>query len=76
MKLLLLFINTITATDQATIFIIDEPEISLNIKWQRKLLNSLLRLSTKSQVQFMIATHSIELLAPNVENVVKLEDQE
>ena len=75
-QLLLLFINTITATDQATIFIIDEPEISLNIKWQRKLLNSLLRLSTKSQVQFMIATHSIELLAPNVENVVKLEDQE
>ncbi|WP_430466627.1 AAA family ATPase [Winogradskyella ouciana] len=73
-QLLLLFINTITATDQATIFIIDEPEISLNIKWQRMLLKTLLKFSSKNYVQFIIATHSIELLAPNTRNVVKLED--
>ncbi|MVO07767.1 AAA family ATPase [Flavobacterium sp. TP390] len=73
-QLLLLFINTITATDQATIFIIDEPEISLNIKWQRMLLKTLLKFSSKNYVQFIIATHSIELLAPNTNNVVKLED--
>lgn len=71
-QLLLLFINTITATDQATIFIIDEPEISLNITWQRMLLKTLLKFSSKNFVQFIIATHSIELLAPNVNNVVKL----
>lgn len=73
-QLLLLFINTITATDQATIFIIDEPEISLNIKWQRMLLKTLLKFSSKNFVQFIIATHSIELLAPNAHNVVKLEE--
>ncbi|WP_157662415.1 AAA family ATPase [Polaribacter sp. SA4-10] len=73
-QLLLLFINTITATDKATIFIIDEPEISLNIKWQRMLLKTLLKFSSKNNVQFIIATHSIELLAPNTNNVVKLED--
>ncbi|QXP65766.1 AAA family ATPase [Polaribacter sp. AHE13PA] len=73
-QLLLLFINTITATDQATIFIIDEPEISLNIKWQRMLLKTLLKFSSKNFVQFIIATHSIELLAPNSHNVVKLEE--
>ena len=73
-QLLLLFINTITATDQATIFIIDEPEISLNIKWQRMLLKTLLKFSAKNYVQFIIATHSIELLAPNSTNVIKLEE--
>ncbi|PCJ63634.1 MAG: hypothetical protein COA58_15975 [Bacteroidetes bacterium] len=73
-QLLLLFINTITATDQATIFIIDEPEISLNIKWQRNLLKTLLKFSSNNYVQFIIATHSIELLAPNTKNVAKLEE--
>ena len=73
-QLLLLFINTITATDQATIFIIDEPEISLNIKWQRMLLKTLLKFSARNYVQFIIATHSIELLAPNSTNVIKLEE--
>jgi predicted ATPase len=73
-QLLLLFINTITATDQATIFIIDEPEISLNIKWQRNLLKTLLKFSSDNYVQFIIATHSIELLAPNTKNVTKLEE--
>ncbi len=73
-QLLLLFINTITATDQATIFIIDEPEISLNIKWQRNLLKTLLKFSSNNFVQFIIATHSIELLAPNAKNVTKLEE--
>lgn len=73
-QLFLLFINTITASDQATIFIIDEPEISLNIKWQRMLLKTLLKFSERNNVQFIIATHSIELLAPNKANVVKLEE--
>lgn len=62
-QLLLLLCNTVLARDNASIFIIDEPEISLNIKWQRKLLDSLLRLTTDSPVQFIIATHSLELLA-------------
>jgi len=71
-QLLLLFCNTLTARDQATIFIIDEPEISLNIKWQRQLIRTLLNLTKNSQVQFMLATHSIELLSQYRGNVVKL----
>ena len=46
-QLLLLLINTITSADDATIFIIDEPEISLNIKWQRKLIKTLLDFSSE-----------------------------
>ncbi|WP_179197767.1 ATP-binding protein [Hymenobacter crusticola] len=69
--LLLLWVNTITA-DTATIFIIDEPEISLNIKWQRRLLSSLLHFSSGRDIQFVVATHSVELLANNMDSVVRL----
>jgi ABC-type glutathione transport system ATPase component len=73
--LLLLFCNTLTARDKATIFIIDEPEISLNIKWQRQLIRTLLDFTKGSQVQFLLATHSFELLSQYRSNVVKLENQ-
>lgn len=55
------------------LFIIDEPEISLNIKWQRKLLKSLLDISSEGNTSFIISTHSIELLTQYSQNVVKLE---
>jgi energy-coupling factor transporter ATP-binding protein EcfA2 len=71
-QLLLLFCNTLTARDKATIFIIDEPEISLNVKWQRQLIHALLELTKGSQVQFILATHSIELLTQYKGHVIKL----
>lgn len=71
-QLLLLFCNTLTARDKATIFIIDEPEISLNVKWQRQLIDALLELTKNSQVQFILATHSIELLSKYKNHVIKL----
>jgi len=71
-QLLLLFCNTLMAREKATIFIIDEPEISLNIKWQRQLIRTLLSLTKNSQVQFLFATHSIELLTQYRQHVVKL----
>jgi energy-coupling factor transporter ATP-binding protein EcfA2 len=74
-QLLLLLCNTLTARDSATVFIIDEPEISLNIKWQRNLVRALLDCTKGSQVQFLLATHSIELLSRYRSRVVKLEDQ-
>ncbi len=40
--LFLLFCNSLVAVDRPSIMMIDEPEISLNIKWQRTLLSSLL----------------------------------
>lgn len=70
--LLLLFLNTVTAFERASLFMIDEPEISLNVKWQRKLLSSLLECVGDNPVQYIFATHSVELLAQHKENVVKL----
>lgn len=71
-QLLLLFSNIITSSDNASIFIIDEPEISLNIKWQRKLINTLIKLSNNNKIQFIFATHSIELLTSYKSSVSKL----
>lgn len=73
-QLLLLFCNTIVARRHASIFIIDEPEISLNVKWQRKLLTALIGLIRGTQVQFVIATHSIELLSQFQHHVLALQN--
>lgn len=72
-QLLLLFCNVITASDDASIFIIDEPEISLNIKWQRKLIQTLLDFSNNKNVQLIFASHSFELLSGHKDSIRKLE---
>jgi energy-coupling factor transporter ATP-binding protein EcfA2 len=73
-QLLLLFCNTLINRNEDTIFVIDEPEISLNIKWQRKLIRSLLSSTTGRNIQFVLATHSFELFAPHDRSVTKLEN--
>jgi len=70
--LLLLFCNTLIALNRPSIFIIDEPEISLNIKWQRRLIDALLECAGKNPVQYVLATHSFELLAQHSKNTIKL----
>lgn len=74
-QLMLLLCNILCATNHPSLFIVDEPEISLNVKWQRKLVSSLLRLCDRSDVQFIMATHSIEVLSRHSDSVMKLEDQ-
>lgn len=71
-QLLLLFCNTLIARERSAIFIIDEPEISLNVKWQRRLLKALLDFISGSNVQFLLATHSLEILALHRKNVARL----
>lgn len=73
-QLLLLFCNTLMAKDRPSIFIIDEPELSLNVKWQRQLVNSLLSSTRDSLMQFILATHSIELLTRHRRYVVELSE--
>lgn len=72
--LLLLFCNSLVAVDRPSIMMIDEPELSLNIKWQRKLLSSLLECIGDNQVQYVLATHSMELLVQHRQRVMKLEN--
>jgi ABC-type sugar transport system ATPase subunit len=71
-QLLLLMCNTIIARERAGLFLIDEPEISLNVTWQRTLLTALLELTQGTQVQFIVATHSIEMITPHRQSLVVL----
>jgi ABC-type glutathione transport system ATPase component len=72
-QLLFLLASTIVARERSSLFMIDEPELSLNVAWQRQLVKSLLELTRDSSVQFVLATHSIELLTRYSEFVLDLE---
>ena len=72
-QLLLMFCYALTAGDRPSVFMIDEPEISLNIKWQRRLLNCLVDITQDSDIQFIFASHSLELIAQHRSSVVELE---
>ena len=71
-QLLLLFCNTILAIEKPSLVLIDEPELSLNIKWQRLLIPSLIKFVATYPVQFIFATHSFEIISKYVDNLTKL----
>lgn len=72
-QLLLLLCNTLIARESASLFLIDEPELSLNARWQRVVIQSLLRLTQGTQVQFIVASHSVEMVSKNRTSLVRLE---
>ena len=74
-QLLLLLCDAIASRDKSNLLIIDEPELSLNIKWKRNLLKTLLDCTEGSNSSFIIATHSIELLTEYRECVNKLDSK-
>lgn len=61
--LLTIVCSAISCRSSRTIVLIDEPEISLNVKWQRQLLR-LLRVCLDPRGNFaLLATHSLEMLS-------------
>lgn len=52
--------------------IIDEPELSLNMKWQREILPLLSELAPNAQI--IVASHSPSIVAGNTNYLVKLEE--
>jgi energy-coupling factor transporter ATP-binding protein EcfA2 len=74
-QLLLLLSYVIVARDQPSVFMIDEPEISLNIKWQRKFVNILLDITEGANIQFIFASHSMELISQHRDRVVVMESE-
>lgn len=67
--ILLLLAQSVVAADQRKLLIIDEPEISLGIDWQRHLLVNLLKCSSSirpapqvQNAQLLVATHSLQVM--------------
>jgi predicted ATP-binding protein involved in virulence len=75
-QLVILFANVIfnkykNKKYSSEILIIDEPEISLHIRWQEKFIDSLFEAS--SNTQFIIATHSPDIIGDYKFNSVRMQ---
>lgn len=69
-QLLILLSHARFASTRKNAFIVDEPEISLHMRWQEMLVDSLL--SESKGNQFIFATHSPEIVGFHVENCINL----
>ncbi len=70
-QLLILLIETLVQRNKYFIFIADEPELSLHIEWQSKILNSIKKLNKNTQI--IVATHSPEIAASRKKSLVNME---
>jgi predicted ATP-binding protein involved in virulence len=59
---LVLFFQLIFLGKDNTLFLIDEPEISLHVDWQRNFLSNIIRISHVRNHQFLVATHSPQII--------------
>lgn len=71
-QLLILLIETLLQENQFFIFLADEPEISLHIEWQEKVIASVRRLNPSSQI--IVATHSPEIAGGWKKYIIDMED--
>ena len=74
-QLLFLLLISFVTRDEKSIVYIDEPELSLNIKWQRQLISSILGMVKNTETQLIIATHSFEVLTMHSDAVINLNEQ-
>ena len=70
-QLLILLSETLLQRESPTIFIADEPEISLHVIWQERLVASLNALNPKAQL--IVATHSPDIVGPLETKAIDME---
>ena len=58
-----------------TLVLIDEPEISLHVTWQKDFLADLIRIIELQKMQVLIATHSPQIINNRWDLVYNLEDK-
>lgn len=71
-QLLILFIEALLQRQKPFVFLADEPELSLHIEWQRKILPAVKKLNPNAQV--IVATHSPEIAAAYSDSIIDMED--
>lgn len=70
-QLIILLTETLIQREAQTVFIADEPELSLHIEWQRKIVPSLRKLNPNAQI--IVATHSPEIVGKLKSNTINME---
>lgn len=71
-QLLIQFMEVLLQESRSLIFIADEPELSLHVLWQEKILKTLRELN--SNAQLIVATHSPDIVAEFRSHVLDMED--
>ena len=69
---LIMVYNLIFDTRADTLILIDEPEISLHVAWQKKFLSDIRRIIKLNNVDIMLATHSPQIIGSNLDLTVQL----
>ena len=73
-QILILLTQALLWEDKPVIYVVDEPELSLHVLWQEKLLPSLVVLS--KYIQVIVATHSPDIVGPYINKVIDLGEKE
>jgi len=71
-QLLIQLLEILLQEKRSMIFFADEPELSLHVEWQEKLLPALRKLNKNSQI--IVATHSPDIVSEFRKNVINMED--
>jgi ABC-type cobalamin/Fe3+-siderophores transport system ATPase subunit len=71
-QLVIQFMEVILQEEKSLIFIADEPELSLHVIWQEKLLKTLRDLNKNAQL--IVATHSPDIVADFSKNVIDMQE--
>ena len=69
-QILILLTQSLLRFDTPVVYIADEPELSLHVTWQEKLLKSLVTLA--EQMQVIVATHSPDIVGTFQDKVIDL----
>ena len=69
-----LFYELIFECGDHSLILVDEPEISLHVAWQRQFIDELNEICKLKSLQGIVATHSPDIVGVNIEIMVDLED--
>ena len=74
-QLLVLAYEILFETPEGTLLLIDEPELSLHVGWQRTFIDDIAALGRPRKIQFLLATHSPTLIGGRSDSRYSLDPQ-
>lgn len=69
---IILFFELIFSTDKSLMILIDEPELSLHVAWQKKFIDDLFNIIKNKNMNIIIATHSPYIIGKYEDNQIDL----
>jgi len=70
---IVLFYELLFHSKEPSLFLIDEPEISLHVEWQRQFFNDVSKVANLAHHSFLIATHSPQIIGSRRDIAIGLE---